>query len=251
MDVRDPRGDGKQSRHVSKNFSTALEGNEAPLKLNSITKSASLAQQAYDYIKAAIIAGEVLPNQLYSVGQFASILGVSRTPVREALLALSNEGLLEAVRNRGFRVLSVTQADIQEIVEVRRMLEIPAVERVARLDPFPESALEKIRSIYTELQASADSGMILDFLTYDRQFHLAIIASLGNTRLTSLIADLRDHMHLPGLRLIALGGSLHETGLEHMRLLEALEARNADLARQVMEQHLDRTLTDWSKPFES
>ncbi len=219
--------------------------NDVP-SMSPIPKRATLAEQAYDHIKAAIIAGEVEPGHLYSVSQFSTLLEVSRTPVREALLTLAADGLLTVHRNRGFQVVPVTTDDIHEIVDVRRLLEVPAVERLAKMDPQPTEMLAKAEELYPDLQKAADSGRVRDFLALDRRFHLTLIDAAGNRRMTSIIADLRDRMHLPGLRKLAESGSLHESGLDHLHLLEAIKARNPDEAARIMHLHLDRTVAEWS-----
>jgi len=221
------------------------EHDATPL-IEPIPKAVSLATQAYEHIKAAIIAGDLIPGQLYSVSQFAALLGVSRTPVREALLALAAEGLLTMDRNRGFRVLPMSAHDVEEITQLRQMLEIPAIAQVARLQPPPREALRRAREIYADLQKAADEGNLLEFLALDRQFHLTLIDALGNKRLTRLVGELRDHMHLPGLRRLAISGQLHESGRDHLVLLEALEAGDADAAVACMERHLGRIRTDWA-----
>jgi DNA-binding GntR family transcriptional regulator len=206
----------------------------------------TLHAQAYEHIRAAIIAGEIEPGQLYSVNQFAAIFGVSRTPVREALLVLERQGILRMDRNRGFRVLTVSRSDLAEIIDLRRLLEIPAMEQLAAMDPAPSEALLEARRIYADLQQAADSDDLLEFLALDRRFHLALTGALGNGRLTRLVDELRDHMQLPGLRRITELRQLHGIGLEHLTLLAAIESGDATQAGAVMRAHLDHTQADWA-----
>lgn len=214
--------------------------------MDPIPKRATLAELAYEHIKAAIIAGEVEPGKLYSVSQFSTLLEVSRTPVREALLALSADGLLTVHRNRGFQVLPITSSDVDDIVDIRRLLEVPAMERLASMDPQPQGAFRTARKLYAALQDAADEGKVRDFLALDRRFHLTLIDAAGNRRLVSIVAHLRDHMQLPGIRRLAASGSLHEAGHEHLLLLEALEAGNPQAAASIMHKHLDRAIAEWS-----
>jgi DNA-binding GntR family transcriptional regulator len=97
----------------------------------------SMRQQIHSQIKAMLISGELAPGELCSVYQLAELFGVSRTPVREALLQLAREGLLQAERNRGFRVVVSSAHDLDEISEIRMLLEVPAMMKVARLEPRP------------------------------------------------------------------------------------------------------------------
>jgi DNA-binding GntR family transcriptional regulator len=210
-----------------------------------LVRPESLHVQAYDYLKSAIIAGEIEPDRLYSVHQFATLLGVSRTPVREALLLLSQQGMLVMDRSRGFRVQPLTSSDLAAIIAIRRLLEIPAMEQLAALQPPPSTELARARQIYAELQDAADRGDLLRFLTLDRRFHLALVDGLGNGRLTRLIGELRDQTLLPGIRRITELGKLHAQGPEHFTLLRAVEDGDPVLARQTMSAHLDRTQADW------
>ncbi|MGE3797621.1 MAG: GntR family transcriptional regulator, partial [Thermomicrobiales bacterium] len=183
---------------------------------------------------------------LYSVHQFATLLGVSRTPIREALLLLSQQEILVMDRNRGFRVQPHTSSDLAEIIGIRRLLEVPAMEKLAIVRPTPVDALESAREIYEELQNAADSGDLLRFLALDRRFHLALIDGLGNGRLTRLVGELRDQTQLPGIKRITERGNLHALGPEHLTLLQAVETGNAELASSTMMAHLDRTQADWA-----
>src|SRR4029453_12904919 len=87
----------------------------------------SLREQARQVIRGLVITGQMRPDQLYSVPRLAAELGVSATPVREALLDLEREGLLEAERNRGFAVVSLSLGDLNDIFAVRLLLEGPSV----------------------------------------------------------------------------------------------------------------------------
>src|SRR4051794_4783192 len=89
-----------------------------------LAQAPSLREQAVAAIRASIITGEAEPGQIYSVRQFADRLGVSATPIREALLDLAGDGLVEAVRNRGFRILMPSEQDLDEIYRLRLMIEV-------------------------------------------------------------------------------------------------------------------------------
>lgn len=218
---------------------------DTQLILNPIAQESSFARQAYEHIKAAIIVGDIVPGKLYSVNQFATALGVSRTPVREALLMLAQEGMLVMERNRGFRMGTITVEELNEIVQLRKFLEVPAMELLAALQPAPIQAFTTASTIYADLQAAADEPDLLEFLRLDRLFHLTLLSALGNSRLTALVGDLRDRMYLPGLRALANGGQLHQSGKEHMALLKALENGEVEESGRIMLRHLERTQSEW------
>src|SRR3954447_1482145 len=91
----------------------------------------SLREQAQQVIRASILAGELAAGEIYSASTLAERLGVSPTPVREAMLELANGGLVEAVRTRGFRILTADEDDLDEISQLRLMLEVPSMRIVA------------------------------------------------------------------------------------------------------------------------
>lgn len=234
-----------QGINDEENTSDTSSPDDSQLVLNPITHESSFATKAYEHIKAAIIVGDIVPGKLYSVNQFATALGVSRTPVREALLMLAQEGMLVMERNRGFRMGTITVEELNEIVQLREFLEVPAMELLAALKPAPLQAFTEARTIYTDLQAAADKPDLLEFLRLDRLFHLTLLSALGNNRLTTLVGDLRDRMYLPGLRALANGGQLHQSGQEHMALLIALENGDVEESGNIMLRHLKRTQSEW------
>src|ERR1700690_3769887 len=91
----------------------------------------NLREQVLQHVRAEIISGQSVPGMMYSVPTLAEELGVSTTPVREALLELARNGLIEPVRNRGFRVVEPTLEDLHELFEVRELLEVRAAEILA------------------------------------------------------------------------------------------------------------------------
>jgi DNA-binding GntR family transcriptional regulator len=211
-----------------------------------IVSSDNLAEQIHRQIKSMIVLGELHGGKLYSVGQLAEMFDVSRTPVREALLQLAHEGLLRPERNRGFRVLEPSAKELDEIFEVRLMLEVPAMEKVALLQPPPKDSFLEARRIYCGLQAAADNGDLIDFLGFDREFHLLLVRLCGNRELTRILADLRDRMFLPGLQALARSGQLHPSAEEHVRLLDSLEAGDAEAAKDITARHVRRTREEWA-----
>ena len=107
----------------------------------------SLRDEAIETLYAAIIAGILRPGVVYSAPTMAAQLGMSATPVREAMLDLVKEGLVETVRNKGFRVVELADAELDELTQVRLLLEVPSVQRIAThgLDPTEYATLAAAR----------------------------------------------------------------------------------------------------------
>jgi DNA-binding GntR family transcriptional regulator len=207
-------------------------------------KPTNLREQAKEALRAGIIAGELAPGRVYSATSLSTLLGVSATPVREAMLDLVNDGLVEAMRNRGYRILTVADSDLDEIFELRKILEVAAVKRV--IESTSDSELEALEQLVAPIERAADRTDLFAFLRADRAFHLAILEMTGNHRLVRMVGQLRDQTRLMGLRRIADAGLLSTSALEHRSILEALRARDVDAAERLVRHHLDHTRGAWA-----
>jgi DNA-binding GntR family transcriptional regulator len=211
--------------------------------VKSLTQT-SLREQAGQVIRASILAGELAAGEIYSASYLAERLGVSPTPVREAMLDLANGGLVEPVRNRGFRVLTPDEKDLDEISELRLMLEVPAMRAVAA--HASDAQLQKLEDVVAEIESAAEAGDVARFLLSDREFHLGLLELHGNGRLLRLIAQLRDQTRLAAITDLARAGNLTASAREHRDLLESLRARDADRAEGLMRAHLIHTRGIWA-----
>lgn len=210
----------------------------------TLLDTSSLREQAARSIRASIVAGEVHTGRIYPVRHFAEQLGVSATPVREALIDLANDGLVELVRNRGFRIPLLTDGDLDELLELRLMLEVPAMERAASLLSARDDA--KCRRYAKKITERALVGDLKGYLEYDRIFHLEVLGTLGNSRLVAVVRRLRDETRLYGLRGLALTGQLWESAREHELLLDALAKGDGVQAGILMRRHLQHTRGIWA-----
>ncbi|MFZ4511913.1 MAG: GntR family transcriptional regulator, partial [Candidatus Nanopelagicales bacterium] len=99
----------------------------APEGLPTIGERTSLRERVAESLRAALVSGRMVPGTTYSIPALAEQFGVSATPVREAMLDLVNEGIMSAVPNKGFRVVELSDAELDQITELRRLLEVPTV----------------------------------------------------------------------------------------------------------------------------
>jgi DNA-binding GntR family transcriptional regulator len=204
----------------------------------SKVERASFRVQARRLLRTKIITGELEAGKLYSVGEFAELLGVSATPVREALGDLEQLGLIEVMRNRGFRVPPLTDHDLDEIFQVRAMLEITALDEVVL--KLSADDLDACRELVERCLRSAEAGDLAGFLEADREFHLTLLNSLGNQRLVEVVDRLRDQTRLYGLISLA-PERLVASAEEHAALLEAIADHDAHNARVQLKRHLEHT----------
>lgn len=214
-----------------------LEEPLAPLERVSLRDGAtrSLRQQ--------IVAGTIQANRLYSIGDLATRLGTSPTPIREALLELEAQGLVELVRNRGFRVKAISLQDMREIQSIRVMLEVPTLQQLALMDPLPD--LSDAFEWCERCTEYAAAGNVIAFLAADRDFHLSLISKLGNQRLTESVGNLRDQTRLYGIKHLEDEGLTSSAG-EHPPLLDAICQHDSDKVGRLLRNHLGHVLGDWS-----
>ena len=197
-----------------------------------------------DALRAALVAGELRPGEVYSAPSLAARFGVSATPVREAMLDLVKEGMVDPVPNKGFRVTTVSERQLDEYTHIRSLIEIPTtVGLAATADP---AALEALRKDAEDSVAAADSGDLIAHVEADRRFHLGLLALAGNEHLVEVVGDLRKRSRLYGLTALAERGLLKSTAEEHLEILDALLARDAERVRSVMTRHLGHVRGDWA-----
>ncbi|TQS29718.1 GntR family transcriptional regulator [Microbispora sp. KK1-11] len=204
----------------------------------------NLREQVAQALRDALVAGEMRPGVVYSAPALAARFGVSATPVREAMLDLAKEGLFEALRNKGFRVAEVSERDLDEIIEIRRLLEVPTVARLAGQSPAAEA--EALRPIAEEIVSAAGRGDLLAYVAADQRFHLALLALSGNARLVETVRDLRARARLYGLRGLPDARMMAASAREHLDLLDALVRGDAAAAERLMNHHLQHVRAIWS-----
>jgi DNA-binding GntR family transcriptional regulator len=217
-----------------------------PVLLEMPLRRTSLRDQALTAIRQAVITGQIVPGVVYSAASLAAELGVSNSPVREAMLSLVDDGLLEAVPNRGYRAVAYTDKDLAEITQLRMLLEVPAAGQAAETDIGDR--LGVLSELVETIERTAADGDVALNLEADRRFHLLVVDACGNRRLTNVLTRLRDQTRLYNLRNLAAGGALVSSAAEHRPLLAAVAGGQRALAEALMRAHLDHIGADWSTP---
>src|SRR5215471_6194208 len=204
----------------------------------------SLRDQVLRAIRNGLVTGQIVPGVVYSAAALAAELGVSNSPVREAMLALVDDGLMEAVPNRGYRPVSLTDADLAEIAQVRELLEVPAAGLAAEIGLGGRFA--ELSELVRLIEQSAAVGDLSGNLEADRRFHLLLVGACGNRRLTGMVARLRDQTRLYNLPALAASGALIASAAEHGPILDAIAAGDPPRAEALMRAHLAHITADWS-----
>ncbi|MBB5157156.1 GntR family transcriptional regulator [Saccharopolyspora phatthalungensis] len=204
----------------------------------------SLSEQALAVLRQAMVSGEIQPGEIYSAAALASQLGVSSSPVREAMLTLVNEGLMVPVRNRGYQVVPISASELEEIQRIRILLEVPTMVEVA--SRHAELDLAPYAGIAQEIVDAAHEGDITGYLERDRDFHLGLIGLAGNARLTKMVGTLRDHTRLFGLKGLNEQGQLIASAKEHLEIIAAMQSGDTAKTEQLMSVHLGHITHEWS-----
>jgi DNA-binding GntR family transcriptional regulator len=198
--------------------------------------ASSLKDMAHRTIRAAIISMELAPGQPLLDRKLSEQLQMSRTPIREALRQLEQEGLVVRREPRGWQVHSLSPQDIRDIFDIKEELEGFAARRVTEKLSSEDAA--RLMSIVRSMEESADRNDLEEWMDHDAELHRLMFSILGNDRLESFIRTLNDQWH--GLRIgyTALKGRLKVACTEHKWVVEAMCAGDAEGAETAMRSHL-------------
>jgi DNA-binding GntR family transcriptional regulator len=195
-------------------------------------------------LSAAIVSGELSPGTLVSAPTLAAQFQVSATPVREAMLNLAKRGFVQPVRNKGFRVTSVSKKDLEELVQVRRWLEAPAMRIVAT--KLTGQSADEFRLLADQITGAAARSDFHDYLTADAHFHLDLLKLTGNDRLVELVSELRKQTRLVGLATLSNTVELENSAHEHHELLDLLVAGRGADAEKLAYKHIGHVIGWWA-----
>jgi DNA-binding GntR family transcriptional regulator len=219
----------------------------APLNLDRLEAPSSLRTTVRDALRASVIAGEMSPGVIYSAPSLARRFGISATPVREAMLDLMSEGLMEVVRNKGFHVKKPLTGELDDITQLRLWIEVPAVASIAtRVDPSMSRTFDELEQCVTEIERLADHGDLIQYLELDRHFHLTLLGLTDNELLIEIVGNLRSRARLYGMREIADRGELGVSAREHRELLASVRAGEAAKAKALIRRHIGHTRGVWA-----
>ena len=213
------------------------------MTLDDAIEVSSLREEVVRRIRAAIVYGELGPGTIHSAPALAARLGVSITPVREALIELSHRGMVVQVRNRGFRVVEHTAEDLDAALELRALVEIPMTGRVAgRLDRAAVAHFEQLVAAGLE---AARTQELASFLDVDRRFHLGLLRRAGNEHVVSTVDRVLDQLRLAIFREPRQGASLADVADGHREILDAIVAGERARTERAVRDHLELTRSAW------
>jgi len=207
--------------------------------LSKLEPPGTLQNLAYERIKTLLVNGQLKFDEVYSANQFAEILGVSRTPIREALLQLTAEGFFISLRGRGFKIKEFSEKEIRDFFETRKMIESYVIEQLVAA--VTEEDLKPLEDSLERMVNGRDREEIYRFLDADKSFHMNLIHRYKNNLLESIMENIRDNISILGQRALTNPGRVQEVIREHMRIVEALRQNDKYKAVQAINDHLDAT----------
>jgi len=195
-----------------------------------------LREVVFNTLREAILTGELAPGERLMEIQLADKLGVSRTPVREAIRKLELEGLAIMLPRRGAIVASITISDLQDVLEVRRVLEGLTIELACKRMDAEE--LEQLKQSAKAFEKAAHANDLTEIAKKDEAFHDVIYKASKNNRLIQILNNLREQMYRYRLEYIKDEAKREILVEEHKMIVEAIEANDVTLAKKALKKHI-------------
>ena len=208
-----------------------------------------MVEHAYDTIRRRILDNVYQPGAPALESELAAELGISRTPLREALIRLQNEGLIEIIPRHGMRVRPVSATDMKEIYEVLTALESYAVELVARRKPTP-SEIKPLVDATRAMTRALKAKNLEAWAQADEAFHKYLIEACGNRLLVDAIQQYCDRAHRALMFSVRLRPRLETSAKEHMALVDRLSKGDVVGAVEVNRAHRERANRELLAIFE-
>lgn len=214
-----------------------------------MSSKSPLQIQAYEYLKEQILSGKLDPDTLYSETRLSAEIGISRTPMREAIQCLSQDGYITVVPSKGFRLRQLNERDMEETIQVRCAIEGFCVHLIAaeaetkkgeKLLKDLEKLLEKQeKALANKKEAIAQK----QFMEYDHQFHMALVNYAENKEFLQTFQRLMYLIHLTTVTALSVPGRSDDTLREHKLFFSYLKDGDGDAAYKLMLVHLMMPLT--------
>jgi len=207
--------------------------------LKSLPERRSLGQDVYGKLKQAIVKGDLPPDSRLIESRMANVMGISRTPVREAIHKLEREGLLRHNPSGGFFVVGLTRSDIEETFGIRSVLESYAA-RLAGAHHKGEEELDPLDEKIHEYQLYLDQGNLKALLRINTEFHDLLYALSRSPRLIKMINDLQDQIYRFRQVLLKAEGNARISNEDHKLMLKLISKRDLEGVESLVREHILR-----------
>lgn len=209
------------------------------LQKSSLTK-ADLSEQTYLLLRDSILKRQLAPGSKIHVDDIAKQLGVSRTPVLDALKRLAGDGLVEIRPRRGTFVTELSAQDVTELFEIRRMIENFAIDHIfqgEKIEQFLFAAEEPVKGM-EEAMVNDEYGDYEVFLANDRDFHLTLVEQTGNEHLIHMYVDLNVHLQIARAHYLDRVELAAEAHSEHQAILTGFTSGTIDETKEALHSHI-------------
>lgn len=203
----------------------------------SMNEYLPLRDVVFNTLRQAILRGELKPGERLMEIQLANKLGVSRTPIREAIRKLELEGLVLMIPRKGAEVAEITEKSLRDVLEVRRALEELAV-RLA-CDKITGEEIRELRTAAEEFSTIQKDGDVTKIAEADVRFHDVIYVATENQKLIQLLSNLREQMYRYRVEYLKRSDFHEQLIAEHKKIIETIEKKQKDAAAKVVCQHID------------
>ena len=204
-----------------------------------------LRDVVFNTLRQAILRGELKPGERLMEIQLANKLGVSRTPIREAIRKLELEGLVLMIPRRGAEVAEITEKSLRDVLEVRDALEVLSVDLAC--DRISSDDIQKLKEAAKEFEAALQGGDVTEYAEADVKFHDIIYLATENQRLIQLLYNLREQMYRYRVEYLKRK-EMHPILLaEHEYIIECIEKKDKEAAKLAISTHIEnqaRTVSD-------
>lgn len=196
-----------------------------------------LRELVFESLREAIISGLLPPSERLMEIQLAEEMGVSRTPVREAIRKLELEGLVVMIPRKGAYVAGMSIKDIVDVFEIRGALEGLAAELAS--ERVTDEELESMERYLVKISEEIESGDLSKVVETDTDFHTLIYKASRNARLSQIISNLREQIQRFRTTSLSFPGRMKIALEEHRKIVEAISSRDGELARKLAQEHIE------------
>jgi DNA-binding GntR family transcriptional regulator len=211
-----------------------MERRLIPVKLDNYKP---LREIVFESLREAIINGNLEPGERMMEIQLADEMGVSRTPVREAIRKLELEGFVVMIPRKGAYVAGISLKDIADVFEIRAALESLAAALAA--ERITEEELESLECSLVKVAECTEADDLEALITVDTDFHDILYKASRNERLVQIVSNLREQIQRFRMTSLSQPGRMKDAMEEHRKLVEALSERNIELARTLAREHIE------------
>jgi DNA-binding GntR family transcriptional regulator len=220
------------------------------LNLGTLLPAPSLKDMAHSTIKEAILSKKLKPGELYTETNLKNELGISKTPVREALILLASRGLILYSPRRGFTIKEMTEKDVSDLFELRLSLELTVIRHI--IPNFTEESLTQTERIWKQYLRAGQTGNPVRLINANRDFHLHLAQLTENSYLIRAREEIQDLTELASAQTLEFDSRTLEAIGEHERIFVELKRRSLKGALRQMEIHIqtteERVMAGFEKP---